>query len=262
MSADHPIQEEDLHAYVDDALTLARRAEVDDYLSRHPDVVQRVRHYARQRAEMRSLLAPIAEEPVPPQLNLARMLEAHRTPRAASWRLAAAVLLAFGLGGTGGWAMRGAPDANASGIGALAREAAMSYQIFASDTARPVELDGARSAELVNWVSKRLQRPIALPDMTQAGYRLMGGRLVATEHGPAAMFMYDDKNGTRVAMLVRPMEADRDMPMTAHTQGGVAGYAWADKGLGYSLVADAALPGLHPLADAMRRQIGEAGKAG
>jgi anti-sigma factor RsiW len=78
---------------------------------------------------------------------------------------------------------------------------------------------------------------------------------VATPHGPAGLFLYDDDRGTRVAMLVRPMAFERDTPMSPNEQGAVAGYAWADRGLGYSLMAEAPPERLHPLADEVRRQI-------
>jgi anti-sigma factor RsiW len=93
-----------------------------------------------------------------------------------------------------------------------------------------------------------------VPDLSAAGYRFMGGRLVPTPHGPAALFLYDDDRGTRVAMLVRPMPVDGSVPMAAETRGMVAGVTWADQGLGYGLVAAAAPALLRPLADAVRRQ--------
>ncbi len=104
-------------------------------------------------------------------------------------------------------------------------------------------------------MSQRLHRPVAAPDLSQSGYRFMGGRLVATAHGPAALFLYDDDHGTRLAMLIRPMADQRNTPMSLHAQGPVSGFAWADRGLGYSLVADASPQTLHPLADEARRQI-------
>ena len=54
---------------------------------------------------------------------------------------------------------------------------------------------------------------------------------------------------------------ERDTTMSQHADGPVAGFAWADRGLGYSLVAEAPPERLHPLADEVRRQIG-AGVAG
>jgi anti-sigma factor RsiW len=83
----------------------------------------------------------------------------------------------------------------------------------------------------------------------------MGGRVVTTAHGPAALFMYDDDRGTRLVMLTRPMVADQNAPMTSHANGPINGFAWADKGLGYSLVGPTAPEILHPIANEMRRQI-------
>jgi anti-sigma factor RsiW len=64
----------------------------------------------------------------------------------------------------------------------------------------------------------------------------MGGRLVATSHGPAAMFVYDDDHGERLVVLTRPMSTDQNAPMTPQSKGDVTGFAWADGGMGYSLV--------------------------
>ncbi|QUN30452.1 anti-sigma factor [Cupriavidus sp. KK10] len=255
MSENRPVQEEDLQAYVDNALDDTRRREIEAYMRHHPDVAGRIEGYIAQREQLRASLAPIVHEPIPPDLNLRHMLEARRTRSGGPWRMAASVLVALCIGGMGGWIGRGATEPAPGGIAALAREATASYQVFASDTTRPVELSAEDSAALVSWVSTRLRRPVSLPDLSKAGYHYMGGRLVATEHGPAGLFMYDDGHGTRLAMLVRPMQVERDMPMKAHEQAGVAGYSWANQGLGYSLVASASTSGLHPLADEMRRQI-------
>jgi hypothetical protein len=43
--------------------------------------------------------------------------------------------------------------------------------------------------------------------------------------------------------------------MMAHSQDSINGFAWADKGLGYSLVGTATPDTLHPLADEARRQL-------
>ena len=78
---------------------------------------------------------------------------------------------------------------------------------------------------------------------------------IATPHGPAGMFMYDDDHGTRIAMLVRPMEIQGDTPMSEGSHGPVSGVTWAEQGLGYTLVGAKPADVLHPLADEMRRQI-------
>ena len=96
---DAPIREEDLHAYVDGAIEGPRRAQIEDYLSRHPDVATRIQGHIALRERLREQLMPIVEDPIPPELNLARMVEAHRHRRRIPWRIAASVLLAVAVGG-------------------------------------------------------------------------------------------------------------------------------------------------------------------
>jgi anti-sigma factor RsiW len=249
-----PITEDDLHAYVDRVLESERQAEVADYLREHPDVAKRVAAFTGQRELLRTALAPIAEEPLPPEFNLSRIIENRaRRPSIARWAMAAMLLLS--IGGLGGWAARGALEGAPGGLVALAQEATASYNVYAPDRVRPVEVRASDSAQLVQWVSDRLHRPVKVPDLTTSGYRLMGGRLVATSHGPAAMFMYDDDRGSRIVMLTRPMSSvDHDAPMTPQSQGDVGGFAWADDGVGYSLVGQAAPESLRPIANEVRRQ--------
>lgn len=246
-----PISEDDLHAYVDRALEPEREAEVAAYLQDHPDVAKRVADYSDQRSWLRDALAPIAGEPLPPQLNLSRIIESGRRRSVPSFRWAIAAMLMLAIGGLGGWVVRGAAEPT-GGIGALAQEASASYQVYASDRIRPVELRD--STELAAWVSGRLRQPVKLPDLSKSGYRFMGGRVVPTAHGPAAMFMYDDDRGDRLVVLTRPMTSDQNAPMAPHASGNVGGFSWADDGMGYSLVGPGAAETLRPLADEVRKQ--------
>jgi anti-sigma factor RsiW len=250
-----PITEDDLHSYVDQVLDPARQAEIGDYFENHPDVAQRVQAYIRQREGLRAALAPVAEEPVPPELNLARMIEARRRPRPAWWQTAAAACLLVCISGFGGWSLRGMLRSAPESIAALIEEAADSYDVYAPDHVRPVEVGADNRSELADWVSQRLGRPVAFPDLSASGYRFMGGRVIATSHGPAVLFMYDNDHGSRLVMLSRRMVVDQNAPMSQHSRGSVAGFAWADNGLGYSLVGPVSPDILHPIADEVRRQV-------
>ena len=259
MHDDHrpsPLLEDDLHAFVDDALDDARRRAVQAHLDTHPESADRVARLRAQRQRLRSAFASVADEPVPSRLNLRSIVEEHAmaTRRTGQWRIAAAVVLALGLGGAGGWLARGSSGEASAGIASLSREANASYATYAFDAAHPVEIDGEHKAQLVSWVSTRLQRPVAVPDLQPAGYHLIGGRLVATEHGPAALFLYDDAAGARLAVLVRPMTIERDTPAMQRNDGPFGGWSWADKGLGYSIVGNGRGTDLHPLADDVRSQ--------
>ena len=249
-----PITEDDLHAYVDHALAAERRAQVAAYLDNHPDIARRVDGFAGQRDLLRAALAPVAGEPLPAALDLARMIEARkRRPSPIRWATAAAVLLC--IGGAAGWLARGSLQPASGGLVALAQEAADSYDVYAPDHVRPVELRASDSAELTQWISNRLHQPVKVPDLVNSGYRLMGGRLVATSNGPAGMFMYDDDHGGRLVVLTRPMDkADQNAPMTEQSRGDVAGFIWADGGMGTSLVGQTSTESLRPIANEVRKQ--------
>jgi anti-sigma factor RsiW len=251
-----PITEDDLHGFVDQRLEPNRLAEVRAYLAEHPEISARISRYAEQRESLRAALAPIAEEPLPSQLNLARMIEMQRRPHRVSWWASAAAAVALVLlGGAGGWSLNSMSQRPTEGVASLAREAADSYAVYAPDHIRPIELRASDRAELVAWASQRLGRPVAVPDLSGSGYRFMGGRLVATAHGPAVLYMYDDDRGTRLVMLSRPMATEQNTPtMSPLAQGAINGFAWADHGIGYSLVGSPPAEALHPIADEARRQ--------
>ena len=122
-----PITEDDLHAYVDSALEPERRAEVASYLADHPDVAKRIAAFADQRELLRAALAPIADEPLPAELNLSRIIEGRRRRASPVWWAIAAMLL-LSVGGVGGWAMRGSLEPAQGGLAALAQEAAVVLQ--------------------------------------------------------------------------------------------------------------------------------------
>lgn len=252
-----PITEDDLHGFIDQALDADSHAAVVAYLDAHPAVAKRVAGISEQRDMLRTALRPIAEEPVPPELNLARLVAAYSQPaQLPRWTGAAvaAIALVF-LGGAGGWVLRGMNQIPYEGLRALGSEAAASYAVYTPDRSRPVEIRAEDRTELATWILQRLGRPLAIPDLAASGYRFMGGRIVATGHGPAALLMYDDDNGSRLVMLARPMAVDANAPMTRYAKGGVNGLSWSDEGFGYSLVGATPPETLHPLANEARRQI-------
>jgi anti-sigma factor RsiW len=241
-SAGQPVPEDDLHAYVDNRLDPDRRAAVARFLAANPDASVRVTAYSAQRDGLRAALAKVAETPLPPGLDLRALIRQRGARRLAmsrrsTWRLAAGVVLALGLGGSGGWLMHGALMPRPNDVAELAREAMANHVLYTAEHGRPTELGADQGGDLSRWVSDWLKVSVRPPDLSSAGFRFLGSRLAATAAGPAGMFMYHDNTVGWLTVFVRPFPGAPTVPMRAVESGGLDGCAWIEKGMGYMVVA-------------------------
>jgi anti-sigma factor RsiW len=251
-----PIPEADLHAYVDGELSPERQAAVARQLQEQPESAASVAAYAAQREALRAAFAAIAAEPVPARLDLQNLVAERLAQRRTAWRAAAAVLLAFLVGGGGGWALHARFGASPNDLTLLAQEAIANHEVYAADKKRPTELGAEQRDDLARWVSNRLGRPVAPPDMSATGFRYIGGRLAATTEGPAGQFMYQNAEGARLTVFVLPMRHAPDTTLHMVDVGAMDGCAWIDKGVGYTVVAPVSPEALHNLAEDVRHQLG------
>ena len=250
-----PVTEEELHAWVDGQLPPEREAAVQRELRKDPGVARKVAAWQAQRKALRSAFASVAAEPVPPELRLERLL-AQRLDRRGVWRVAASALLAFGLGGAGGWFLhQGLRPSNAT-LTLLAQQAVANHVVYTADQRRPTELGAQQREDLARWVSNRLKHPVAPPDLADYGYTYMGGRLAATPDGPAGLFMYDGPAGVRLTVFVLPLHESLSRPLQHVDIDNVDGWAWIDKGMGYTVAGKLPADELRRIADAVRRQYG------
>ncbi len=248
-----PIGEDDLMAWVDGRLPPERDPLVDAYLAEHPDVAGRLRLQRQQRGTLSVAFSAVSSEPIPSAMRV-DAITARRRSGPQWWHAAAAALLmAIGFGG--GWGLRTNTLPPQAGIGALAQEATYSYRVYASDMQRGAEIGPDDRLQLISWASQRIGSRVAIPDLLSAGYRFAGGRLVATPHGPAVMLLYAGPANTRLAVLSRPMEIDKAAGMTPSEEGDINRVTWADRGIGYSIVAPRSPEDLRPVAETIRRQI-------
>jgi anti-sigma factor RsiW len=249
------LPEEDLHAYVDNQLDPDRRAEVARRLAEDPVVSERVAAYRKQREELRAALADLPFAGVPPHLDLQGLIAARLAQRRTVWRSAAAVVLAFGVGGTGGWFLHREVAPAPSTVTVLVREALANHVVYTADRRRPTELGAEQRDDLARWVSNRLNRQVAPPDLSDAGFRYIGGRLAATPEGPAGMFMYQNEKSVRLTVFVRPIAGVRNVPISRVGDASLGGCAWIDKGVGYTVVAPVPEEELERIAHQVRRSL-------
>lgn len=198
----HPRPEdEQLHAYVDGRLDDAQRREVERWLATHPDAAAVIEDWKRDAARLRTLHA----HPERWEANLA--LEPRRVRgrlharRRARLGIAASLLMAFGIGGGLGWQARELRPARAT---LPMADAVAAYRQFVVADAPPMEFDASRSHDLQRWLQRHFGEAGRVPDLSAAGFRLAGGRLLSTEQGAAALLLYQDGSGARVGFYMRP----------------------------------------------------------
>ena len=252
---DKPVTEADLQAHVDDRLSPEQVDIVENWLAARPAEAARISDHRRQRDALRSALDPVIYEPLPAALDLSLRSSQRPGPFPVSaWLAVAASLALFLIGGASGWMLKSWQMPASVGTAAVAREAAASYAVYAGDDVRPVEITAGQSDKLDQWFSQRLSRPVRAPDLHSAGLTLIGGRLIATEHGAAGLYLYRYADGTRVAVYVRPMEVDGNARMQHRDEQGVTGWTWADDGLGFGVFGGGGSSALHGAADLVRAQ--------
>lgn len=249
MSGSH-IAEAELHAYVDGVLPPARLAEVEAYLSEHPEDAARVAAYRDQIAALHREYDPMLSEPLPPGLGIRK--------RAAMQSLLryAAVVAWFTLGGVAGWQLHGYSGKNQAESSTWVRRAAVAHAIYSPEVRHPVEVGANEEAHLVAWLSKRLGTPVKTPYLGNQGYQLVGGRLLPGERGPVAQFMYQDGKGQRLTLYVRVNADDsRETAFRFAQERGVGVFYWLDRKLGYALSGEVEKAELLRVATAVYRQL-------
>ncbi len=254
------IGEDDLQAFIDNRLAPADRAPVEAHLDAHPEIRERVMAERRQRAMLRGQLAAKFDEPVPERLRVAVLRAAQRQGRARTARSVAAALVIFTVGAAGGWFANHlmAPQAPTAPAASVASGASSAYRTFVVEVAHPVEVSSAQEAHLLQWLGKRLGRPLAAPDLSRFGYRLMGGRLLPAGDAAAAQLMYDDASGRRLTVYVRAASGT-ETAFRFQQEGDAATFAWIDQGFGFAVTAMTSRDELLPIAEAVYHRL--AGKS-
>ena len=247
------VHEHELHAYVDGSLPEARRLEVEAWLAAHPADAARVQDWIGQIQSLHAAFDSVLNEPLP--LNLVR---ATRRPALPVPFKAVAAMLSMLVTGLVGYAigLGSVERAPAAPTAYLARDAAIAHVVFSPEASHPVEVDAAHADHLVAWLSKRVGTQLQAPDFSAQGFDLLGGRLLTSETGPVAQFMYQDKIERRVTLYVRRAVARNAETAFRHAaENGVDVFYWIDGDFGYALSGQVGRQAIQQLADAAYAQL-------
>ena len=253
------INEDDLLAYVDQRLSKDRRAAVERLAEANAAVRARLLADEAARQSLRQRLSPILDLPIPDRLRVDVILRRRRETMHWRMRAAAACLVLMIGGGAAGWeahdfTAQRLSSAQRAAITLTAADAISAHRVFVVETVHPVEVGAAQEPHLIQWLSRRLGHPLAVPDLAGQGYTLMGGRLLPAGNEAAAQFMYESAPGHRLTVYVRVSAGD-DTQFRFVESRGVSAFSWIDQGLGFAIVGAIDRPQLLDIADTVYQQV-------
>lgn len=204
------IDEDDFQAFVDGQLPPERCRAVMAYLAAQPEESSRMSDYRSLSEDLHATFDEVLYEPLP-----ARLRVAHYRGR-ASWRerlqrwagfgvygltprlVGIAALLAASAGA--GWWMHSAQQPPRSNVVAeldtpgmaFARQAANAHRFYAPDARHPEEFSADQRDALLVRLLERFGEAVHVPRLQEAGFSLVGGRLLPAGDQPAAVLMYED----------------------------------------------------------------------
>jgi anti-sigma factor RsiW len=247
-----PISEDDLHAYADNQLYGSRLTQVEAWLASHPEERDKIEAWRNQSERFHRAYDAALDLPVPPRLvpaaNSSRWIELRRLA-AVAWLIA---------GGLGGYLLRGevSPPPTVLAQESLPRMAAIAHAVYTPEVRHPVEVGADQEPHLVAWLSKRLGAPLSPPNLTGAGYKLVGGRLLPGEIGEVAQFMYEDARHQRLTLYIQPRASvSQDTAFHYAREESIDVFYWVDGHFGYALSGNTGREDMLRLSALVYRQL-------
>ena len=221
-----PVDDRDLHAYVDGCLDTQRRIEVEAWLAEDPASAERVNAYRSQIDQLHELFDDVLREPATPAMDDLQNRLSGQMAGNDNYRR--------------GWLLRDpAPTAveqQQPTLQNFAQEAVQAHTFYASDNRFAVEMGGEDRGALDSWLSERLGRRIFGPDLTSAGFRLIGGRSLPTATGAGAQYMYENDGKRRLTLFVGTPKAGQEAAFSFVQKGDVSMFYWVEGSIAYALI--------------------------
>lgn len=270
-----PLTDDECHALTDSQGTPEVLAALRQRLANDPAAQSRLAQWQHQREALQGLYAEVLNDALPPALAQAALKTgvAHETA-SHTLRLggvAAGVVLVFAAGwlANTSWQRGGALEPAAPALARaqlehdFVRQASLAHSVYVPEVRHPVEVTALEQAHLVQWLSKRLGKPLKVPDLTAQGFELVGGRLLPGDLGARAQFMFQNAAGGRITLYLGTLEAPakagvlsgQETAFRYEPQAGVPSFYWVDQGFGYALAGQLPRDALMKLAQAVYQQL-------
>lgn len=254
-----PITEIDLLAYADGLLDgdIARKKEVERYLSARPEAAAYIAEIRQQNEAIRDRFGPLLEEPVPERLTA--VLHS-RPPRPHRKTLAqAAVIVFLVLTSTGGGWLIGQRDASDDWeVAEFVESAAAFHQTGMTVGDASASVVDNNPLQPLGWLNRRIALELAAPNLTTDGFDLVAKERIGAAEDPMVRLIYRRSDGTTINLFLRPRWEDHATRMSSAEADDVTVHSWLDGPLAFAMTTDAPRPEMEHLANVVRQAVGRA----
>ena len=211
-----------LAAYVDGELDDDAARAVEIGLFADPEARRRLAATRETTALLRSAFAPVLHEPVPARLtallepkseNVVALPAARRRWVMPAMVAASVLVAAVGIGvntvGVGpfeDFADRSLQRLVSQSGDNWLEDATGAYTVHSGYLAEEkslMDIDGEQAEAVGNFFSQRfLKKDLHVPDLSQRGFQLKGGRLLVVNGKPAAQILYSTEKGEPLALMI------------------------------------------------------------
>ncbi len=233
-----------LSAFLDGELPEAEAREIEAALEADPALQAELEALMSADALAVDAFAEMLDEPVPASLAAALRdapeAAPANTPAAPSgrgWAAAAAVVLALGLGGAGGYVtgLSQAPQV-AAAPGWLV-DIADYHRVYAGQKRHLVEVGADEADHIETWLTATVGADVVIPDLSRHGLTFQGGRLLVAAGKPVAQLMFTDADDKVVALCLIATDTPREGVGT-QTIGAFDMVSWGGRGANFVIVGD------------------------
>ncbi len=258
------IQEADLHAYVDKQLAEDKLQAVEAFIKENPEIAKKVAQWQQQNEAINAFFTKDDFTTIPEKLTLDHLKTSQSAQRTSTnntqnrpwyYSLAASLLL-MTISAMAGWTAKSLSHASRTNGVNFVNSAISAYQVFSVEKQHPVEISADKQNHLVAWLSKRIGHPLQLPDLQKFNYKLLGGRLLSMQKGrPAAQFMFENKQGKRLTLLVSKNPSYHDLGFNMKKDNKINTFYWMDSNVAYSITGEINIDKLRQLSKVVYQQL-------
>lgn len=209
--------EEKLSAFLDGELPEAEAREIEAALAADPALQAELDALMEADTLAQAEFAAMLDTPVPAALAAAVrdapvgvVANTPAPPSGRTWLMAAAVVLALGLGGVSGFMAGLTKGQDLAAAPGWLDDIADYHRVYAGQTRHLVEVGADEAQHIQTWLSNTVGAEVRIPDLSGHDLTFRGARLLVAAGKPVAQLMFTDPRMRVVALCLIQSDAPRD----------------------------------------------------